>query len=101
MAMDGRHKDVECSSSCSRNCIDAIERHSVGMGVHQAKKFFSLQGKTVNSGQCGEKVNSWTYSDLVYDALDRPQRNIDNQNRHGCDDRHGADWKRTRGSQLR
>jgi hypothetical protein len=101
MAMDGRHKDVECSSSCSRNCIDAIERHSVGMGVHKAKKFFSLRGKTANSGQCGQKINNRTYSDLVYEALHRPQRDIDNQNSHGCDDRHGADWKRTPGSQRR
>ena len=43
--MDGRHEDVECSSSGSRNCIDAIERHSVGMGVHKAKKFLGLRGK--------------------------------------------------------
>ena len=49
MPMDGCHEDVKCSGSCSRNCIDAIERHSVGMGVHKAKKFFSLRGKTVNS----------------------------------------------------
>ena len=42
MAMDSRHKDVKCSSSCSRNCIDVIERHSIGMGVHKAKEFFSL-----------------------------------------------------------
>jgi hypothetical protein len=58
MATDGRHKDVEWSSSCSRNCIDAIERHSVWMGVHKAKKFFSLRGKTANSGQCGQKINN-------------------------------------------
>ena len=99
MAMDGRHKDVECSSSCSRNCIDAIERHSVGMGVHKAKKFFSLRGNTKNSGQYQQKVNNGTYSDLVYDAIHRPQRDIDNQNGHSCDDRNGADWKRTPGSQ--
>ena len=43
MAMDGRHKDIECPSGCSRNCIDAIERHSVGMSVHNAEKFFSLR----------------------------------------------------------
>ena len=43
MAMDGRDKDVECSISCSRNCIDAIKRQSVGIGVHKAKEFFSLQ----------------------------------------------------------
>ena len=42
-----------------------------------------------------------TYSDLVYEALDRPERDIDNQNGHGCDGRHGADWKRTQGNQLR
>jgi hypothetical protein len=99
MVMDGRHKDVECSSSCSRNCIDALERHSVGMGVHKAKKFFSLRGKTANSGQCGQKVDNRTYSDLVYDAPHRPQRGIDNQNSNGCDGRYGADWKRTPGSQ--
>ena len=52
MAMDGRRKDVECSSSCSRNCINALERHSIGMGVHKAKEFFSLQCKTANSGKC-------------------------------------------------
>ena len=45
MAMDGCHKDVKCSSSCSRNCIDTIERYSVGMGVHKAKKLFSLKRK--------------------------------------------------------
>jgi len=94
MAMDGRHNDVEWSSSCGRNCIDAIERHSIGMGVHKAKELFSLQCKTANSGkQCGQKVNNRTYPDLIYDALHRPQRDIDNQNSHGCDDRHGADWK--------
>ena len=48
MTMDGCHKDVKCSSSCSRNCIDTIERYSVGMGVHKAKKLFSLKGKTAN-----------------------------------------------------
>jgi hypothetical protein len=95
MAMDGRLKDVPCSSSCRRNCVDAIERHSVGMGVHKAKKFFSLRGKTANSEQSGQKINNRTYSDLVYDALHRPQRDIDNQNSHGCDDRHGADWRQS------
>ena len=49
MAMDGHHKDVEWSSSCSQNCIYAIERHSMGIGVHKAKKIFRLQGKTVTS----------------------------------------------------
>ena len=78
MAMDGRHEDVECSSSCSRNCIDTIEGHSIGMSVHKAKKFFSLRRKSANSGQCGQKINNRTYSDLVYDALHRPQRNIYN-----------------------
>jgi hypothetical protein len=97
--MDGRHKDLEYSSSCSRNCIDAIERHSVGMGAHNAKIFFSLRGKKVNSGQSGQKINNWTYSDLVYYAVYRPQRDINNQNGHSCDGRHGADWKRTLGSQ--
>jgi hypothetical protein len=38
MTMVGRDKDVECSSSCSRNCIDTIERHSAGMGAHSEKK---------------------------------------------------------------
>ena len=99
MAMDSRHEDVECSSSCSRNCIDAIERHSIGMGVHKAKKFFSLQGKAANLGQRGEKVDSQTYSDLVYEALYRPQCDVDDQNSYGRDYRHGADWKRTPGSQ--
>jgi hypothetical protein len=56
MPMDGRHKDIECSSSWSRNCIDAIERHSVRMGVHQAKEFFSLRGKTTNSGWREQKI---------------------------------------------
>ena len=56
MAMDGRHKDVKCSSSCSRNCIDTIKRQSVGMGMHKAEKFFSLRGKTANSGQCGQII---------------------------------------------
>ena len=50
MAMDGRLKDVDSSGSCSRNCIDFIKRQSVGMGVHKAKKFFSLRRKTANSG---------------------------------------------------
>ena len=72
MAMDGRHEDVACSSSCRRNCIDSIERHSVGMGVHNTKEFFSLRGKTANSGKYGQKINNQTYSDLVYDALHRP-----------------------------
>ena len=58
MAMDGCHKDVERSSSCSRNCIDFIKRQSVGMDVHKAEKFFSLRGKTVNSGQCEQKINN-------------------------------------------
>ena len=35
------------------NCVDAIERQSVGMGVHKTKKFFSLQRKTINSDGCG------------------------------------------------
>jgi hypothetical protein len=95
MAMDGRHKYVECSSSGSRNCIDTVERHSIGMRVHKAKKFFSLRGKTANSGQCGQKIDNRTYSDLVYDVLHRPQRDIDNQNSHSCDDRHGADWRQS------
>ena len=56
MTMDGRHKDVEYSSSCSRNCIDAIERHSVGMGEHKAKKFFGLRRKTANSGQYRRQI---------------------------------------------
>jgi len=73
MAMDTCYKNVEYSSSCRRNRIDAIERHSVGMGVHKAKKFFSLvRGKTANWGKCGQKINNRTYSDLVYDALHRP-----------------------------
>jgi len=95
MATDGRHKDVECSICCSRNCIDTIERYSIGMSVHEAEKFFSLRGKTANSGECGQKVNNRTYPDFVYGALYRPQRDIDNKNGHGCDDRHSADWKRT------
>jgi len=61
--------------------------------VHKAKKFFSLRGKTTNSGQCSQKINNRTYSDLIYDALHRPQCDIDNQNSHSCDDRHGADWR--------
>ena len=69
------------------------------MGIHKAKKFFSLRGKATNSGKCGPKINNGTYSDFVYDALHRPQRDIDNQNSHGCDDRHGADWKRMPDSQ--
>jgi hypothetical protein len=101
MAMDGRHKDVKSSSSCSRNCIDAIERQSFGMGVHKAKKFFSLRGKSANSGQCAQIINNQTYPDLVYDALHRPQRDRDNQNSHSCDDIHDTDWKRMPGSQRR
>jgi len=97
--MDGRHEDVECSSSCSRNFIDTIERHPIGMSVHKAKKFFSLRRKSTNSGQCGQKINNRTYSDLVYDTLHRPQHDIDNRNSYGCDDRCGANWKRTSGSQ--
>ena len=91
MAMDGCHKDVKCSISCGRNCIDAIERQSAGIGVHKAKEFFSLQGKTAKSGQWGQKISNRTYSDLVYEALHRPQRDIDNQNSHGCDDGHDVD----------
>ena len=98
MAMDGRHKDVKRSISCSRNCIDAIERQSVGMGVHKAKKFFSLRGKTAKSGQCGQKINNHTYSDLAYEALHRQHRDMDNKNGQGCDDGRGGDWKRTPGS---
>jgi hypothetical protein len=101
MATDGREKDVEYSSSCSRNYIDAIERQSVGMGVHKAKKFFSLRGKTANSGHCEQKINNQTYFDLVYDVRYRPQRDRDNQNSHGCNDRHDVDWKKTPGSQRR
>ena len=71
MEMDGCHKDVNSSGSCSRNCIDIIKRQSVGMGVHKAKKFFNLRGESAKSGQC--------YSDLVYDAHQRPQRDIDDQ----------------------
>ena len=97
MTMDGRHKDVEGSSSCSRNCVDAIERQSVGMGlgVHKTKKFFSLRRKTANSGQCGQKINYQTHSNLVYDTHHRPQCDIDNQNSHSCDYRHGVNWTRT------
>ena len=95
MAMDCRHKDVECPGSCSRNCIDAIERHSVRLGVHKAKKFFSLRGKTENLGECGQRINNRTYSDLAYDAPHRLERDIDNQNSHGCDGRDGTDWMRT------
>ena len=91
MAMDGRLEDLECTSSCGRHLIDAIERHSVGMGVHKAKKFFSLRGEMENSGKSGQKIDNQTYSDDVYDVLYGPQRDIDNQNSHGCDDRHGAD----------
>ena len=69
------------------------------MGVHKAKKFFSLRGKMANSRKCGQKIDNETYSDLVYGALYGPQHDIDNQNSHGCDDRHGADWKRTPGGQ--
>ena len=98
MAMNGRHKNVQWPSSCSRNCIDSIERHSVGTGVHKTKKFFSLRGKTANSGQYGQKINNRTYPDLVYDVLYRPQCDIDEQNSRGCDDRDGADWKKTPGS---
>ena len=98
MAMDGRHEGVECSISCSRNFIDAIERQSVGISDHKAKKFFSLRGKTAKSGQCGQKINSQTYSDLVYETLHRPQRDIDYQNSHGCDDGRDVDWKKTPGS---
>jgi len=94
--MDSCHKDVECTSSGSRDRIDSIERHSVGMGVHKAKKFFGLGGKTTNSGHwCRQNINNRTYSDLVYGALHGPQRDIDNQNSHGCDDRCGADWKQS------
>jgi len=78
MAMDGRHEDVECSSSCSRNCIDAIERQSVRMRVHKAKKFFSLRRKMAYSGKSGQKINNHTHSDLVYDSPNGPQCNIDN-----------------------
>ena len=99
--MDGRHKDVECPSSCRRNCIDAIERHSIGMGVHKAEKFFGLRGKTANSGQCGQRINNLTYSDLIYDAIHGQEGDIDNQNSHGCDGRYSTNWKRTPGSQQR
>ena len=101
MAMDGSHKYVKCSSSSSRNWVDTIESHSVGTGVHKAKKFFSLRGKMANSRQCIQKINNQTYSDLVYDALHRPQCDIDKQNTHGCDSRCGADWGEMPGSQQR
>ena len=65
------------------------------MGVHKTKKFFSLRRKIANSGQCGQKINYQTYSDLVYDTHHRPQCDIDNQNSHSCDYRHGVNcqWK--------
>ena len=55
------------------------------MGVHKAKKIFSLRGPTANSERCGQKINNQTYPDLVYDVVQRPQRDIDNQNSHSCD----------------
>ena len=71
------------------------------MGVHKAKKLFGLRGRTANLGQCKQMINNRTYSDLVYDALHRPQRDIDEQNSDGCDDGHGADWKKMPNSQRR
>ena len=36
MAMDGRHKDIECSSSCSK--MNRRYREAIpGMGVHKRK----------------------------------------------------------------
>ena len=98
MAVEGRQKYIESSSSWSRDCIDAIERHSVGMGMQKAKKFFRLGGKAKNLGLCRQKTNNQTYSDLVYDALYRPQCDIGDQNSHGCNSRLGGDWKKTLGS---
>ena len=43
------------------------------------------------SGQCGQRIDNRTYSDLVYDAPHRPEHDIDNQNGHGCDSRNGTD----------
>ena len=40
MAMDDRHKDVECSSSCSRNCIDTIERHPLGWVQKKSSAYY-------------------------------------------------------------
>ena len=71
------------------------------MGVHKTKKFFTLRGKTPKSGQCGQKINNEAYFDLVYEALDRQHRDMDNENGHGCDDGRDGDWKRTPGSQRR
>ena len=96
MAMDDRHKDVEDSGGCSGNCVDAIERQSVGMGVHKTKKFSSLQRRTINSDGCGQMINNQTYSNLVYEAHHRPQRDMDNLNGHSCYDRHGVNWKSER-----
>ena len=58
MAMDGRLKDFECTSSCGRHFVDAIERHSVGMGVHKAKKFFGLRREMENSGKSEQKIDN-------------------------------------------
>ena len=40
MAMDDRHKDVECSSSCSQNCIDTIERHPLGWVQKKSSAYY-------------------------------------------------------------
>lgn len=69
------------------------------MGAQKAKKFFSLPGKAANLGLFRQKMNSRTHSDLAYDTIYRPQRDVDNQNGYGCDARLGADWKGTLGSQ--
>ena len=61
------------------------------MGAQKAKKFFSLPGKTMNLGLFRQKMKSWTYSDLAYDTMYRPQRDVDNQNGYGCNARLGAD----------
>ena len=66
--------------------------------MHKTKKFFSLKGKTANSGQSGQKINNQTYFDLVYNAPEGPQRDMDHQNSNGCDDRYGVDWKKMLGS---
>ena len=59
------------------------------------RKNSSAYEERPNSGQCGKQINNGTYSDLVYDTFHGPQRNIDNQNGHGCDDRYGADWRQS------
>jgi len=45
-------------------------------------------------------MKTYTYSDLVYDALYWPERGSDNQNSYCGDARLGGDWKKRQGVRV-